>query len=146
MQTIDDWDLSSYLHASNNRAAIIALRLVSMFAVLRTFEQDRDLSNRVESIEASKSDLIAGLWLADTFVKHAIRLFHILPKTSDKNGKGERPHIFFEALPDKFETAEAVEVAKKLDIPERTSKRWLSDWNEKYIKRIKRGFYEKMPA
>ncbi|MFH5885438.1 hypothetical protein ACG2F4_14090 [Halalkalibaculum sp. DA3122] len=88
--------------------------------------------------------MIAALWLADTFIKHAIRLYHILPKATDVDGKGERYRHFYLALPEEFETSRAILVAEGLNIPERTAHRWLSALTGEYLTRIKRGYYKKM--
>jgi len=144
MQLIEDLDLSSYLHASNNRAAILALRMASMFVVLRTLRKNPVILETATSIQPGQSDMTAALWLADTFIKHAIRLYHILPKATDVNGKGERYRHFYLALPEEFETSRAIEIAEELNIPERTAHRWLSSLAGEYLTRIKRGYYKKM--
>ncbi|NBC05545.1 MAG: DUF3987 domain-containing protein [Bacteroidetes bacterium] len=138
MQKIEDLDLSSYLHASNNRAAVLALRMASMFTVLRTYESNPDHVQGATSLTPSQPDMIAALWLADTFIKHAIRLYNILPKATNTDGKGERYKQFVAALPKEFQTSEALEMAEQLDIPERTTKRWLNNF-----KRVGHGRYEK---
>lgn len=143
MQIIEDLDLSTYLHASNNRAAVLALRMASIFTVLRANGADSHSIVMKEKLTPTEADMNAALLLADNFIKHAIRLYYILPKAEDSDSRGERYKKFLTALPQKFETAEAIEIAENLEIPERTAKRWLS--GEKIIKRIKRGKYEKMP-
>ncbi|MDR8390678.1 hypothetical protein NC796_06000 [Aliifodinibius sp. S!AR15-10] len=59
-----------------------------MFTVLRTFRQNPVSLETATSIKPSQSDMTAALWLADTFINHAIRLYHILPKATDVDGKG----------------------------------------------------------
>jgi hypothetical protein len=141
MQIIDDLDLSKYLHASNNRAAVLALRMASMFAVLRAYETNPDKIEGAEYINPENADMVAALWLADTFIKHAIRLYNLLPNATDTDGKGERFTEFLKALPGEFSTADALGIGEALEIPERTVKYWLS--NETRIKRKERGHYAK---
>jgi hypothetical protein len=141
MQIIEDLDLSSHLHASNNRAAVLALRMASIFTVLRAFEEDANRLTFEDSLTPTAADMKAAILLADNFIKHAFRLFYILPDSGDSNAKGERFNKFMAMLPDKFETAEAYKIAESLEIPERTARRWLS--NESSLKRIKRGYYKK---
>lgn len=143
MQVIEDLDLSSHLHASNNRAAVLALRMASIFSVLRANEEDGHRLVMEESLTPTAADMKAAILLADNFIKHAIRLYYILPKSEDSDAKGERYKEFVSMLPKQFETAAAYKVAESLDIPERTARRWLS--NENNLKRIKRGHYEKRP-
>ncbi|HKK45647.1 MAG TPA: DUF3987 domain-containing protein [Balneolaceae bacterium] len=141
MQIIEDLDLSSHLHASNNRAAVLALRMASIFAVLRANEDSPNRLAGEDSLSPTMADMKAALSLADIFIKHAIRLYYILPKSDDSNTKGERYKKFIVMLPNKFETSDAYEVAESLDIPERTVRHWLSTADE--FTRIKRGHYEK---
>ncbi|MEX2605505.1 MAG: DUF3987 domain-containing protein, partial [Gracilimonas sp.] len=141
MQIIDDLDLSKYLHASNNRAAVLALRMASMFAVLRTFEANPERIENAESVTPQNADMVAALWMADTFIKHAIRLYNLLPKATDTDGKGERFKEFLKALPGEFSTADALKIGEGMGIPERTIKYWLS--NDGRIKRLERGSYAK---
>ena len=141
MQIIDDLDLSKYLHASNNRAAVLALRMASMFAVLRTFEANPEHIQSAVSITPDEKDMVAALWLADTFIKHAIRLYNLLPNATDADSKGERFTDFYNALPGEFSTADALRIGEAMDIPKRTIKYWLS--NDKKINRIERGSYSK---
>jgi hypothetical protein len=141
MQIIEDLDLSSHLHASNNRAAVLALRMASIFTVLRAFEEDANRLTFEDSLTPTAADMKAAILLADNFIKHAFRLFYILPDSGDSNAKGERFNKFMAMLPNKFETAEAYKIAESLEIPERTARRWLS--NESRLKRIKRGYYKK---
>lgn len=143
MQAIEDLDLSSYLHASNNRAAILALRMASLFAVLRIFEENPMQIEQANRITPNSSDMISAIMLADVFIKHAIRLYNILPNATNTDGKGERYNKFLKALETEFLTSDALSEAKNLNIPEGTVKRWLSDNDD--IKRIKHGLYRKTP-
>lgn len=117
-----------------------------MFAVLRTFRKNPVTLETAPSIKFSQSDMTVALWLADTFIKHAIRLYHILPKVTDVDGKGERYRHFYLALPEEFETSKAIEIADGLNIPERRAHRWLSSLAGEYLTRVKRGYYKKMSA
>lgn len=142
MQIIEDLGLSSHLHASNNRAAIIALRLAMIFTVLRANDEDPNRLVMEKSLTPSTPDMEAALLLADIFIKHAIRLYHILPEAKTNDSKGERFQNFLAKLPYKFTTAKAVEVGEQLNIPERTVKYWLS--NDENINKERYGHYAKM--
>lgn len=138
MQIIEDFALSPFLHASNNRAAVLALRMATMFCVLRRWEDSPDTLKQATNLTPGDDDIFAAIYLADTFIKHAIRLFHILPKSEAIDGKGERYTAFIAALPDEFTTGEAIQIATSMDIPERTAKRWLNS-----LRRIGHGRYKK---
>lgn len=142
MQHIDDTGLSELLHASNNRAAIIALRITSILTILRAYETDHNKLDKV-SITPDSRDVKAGITLGKMFVKQAINLFELLPNNSGTdNSRGQRYVNFIKVLPPRFETKEAVEVGKKLEIPKRTVYRWLNDSNE--LKKVKHGVYAKL--
>lgn len=141
MQTIEDLGLSKYLHASNTRAAVLALRMASIFAVLRTFENNPKRLNS-ESITPTESDMFAALLLASTFFENAVRLYQILPKAETQDNKGDRYLQFIAKLPDEFTTSQAINIADAMQIPESTVKRWLAVENQ--FNRIKHGYYSKV--
>ena len=141
MQIIENLGLSKHLHASNNRAAIIALRLSMIFTVLRVNDEEPGKLAFSEKLTPTKQDFTAALELADTFIKHAFRLYYILPN-ADNDSKGERFKNFLSLLPSEFETADALLVGEELNIPERTVKYWLS--NDNNINKVKYGHYAKM--
>jgi hypothetical protein len=52
---------------------------------------------------------------------------------------------FLQRLPDRFETAEAKEIAQEDEIPERTCEKWLRDLVDgPNLEKIKRGLYRKL--
>jgi hypothetical protein len=141
MEVIQELGLSDYLHASNNRMPIIALRLTSLFTVLRLNDSRPEDIEELNEVTPTREDFTAGLYLANTLTEHAVRLFYVLPE-SDSNPKGKRFEEFCSVLPTKFETADALLAGEELNIPERTIKYWLS--KDESFTRIKRGEYKKM--
>jgi hypothetical protein len=141
---IKELRLTSTLERVNRNTAVAVLKIASVFAVLRAFEQDSDLLKDNEAVTASDSDVIASLWIADTLLKHAYRIYQEIPDKITENVRGERYQKYFSVLPPVFKTDEAVEIASKLNIPERTAKRYLSALvKEKKLLRMKRGTYQK---
>ncbi len=138
MQYIKDMDLSPHLHASNNRAAVLSLRLTIIFIVLRTYSTNPQQLEDADCLTPTNRDITAALFLAYNFITHAIRLYQILPKATDTDSKGQRYKQFVAALPNEFKTAEALGIAENLDIPPRTAERWLGDFT-----RIGHGHYRK---
>jgi phage terminase small subunit len=150
LEIIRELNLSDALQLANQRAAIQTLKMCAICTVLRTFEAEPSLIERAEAITPSEADMIASLWLADTYLKHAIRLYqrvpeHRSPTLTTDDAKGERYRRFLEILPAKFETASAIEIGQTLDVPVRTAKRYLKTLlKESRIKRVRRGEYEKI--
>jgi len=141
---IKELKLTSTLETVNRNTVVAVLKIASVFTVLRTFEQDSDLLKDHEALTASDSDVIASLWIADTILKHAYRVYQEIPDKNIENVRGERYQKYFSILPPVFKTEEAVEIASKINIPERTAKRYLSALiKENRILRIKRGTYQK---
>lgn len=141
MEIIEALDLSTHLHASNNRAAVLALRMASIFAVLRADNDDAHRLVMQESLTPTQADMNAAILLADNFIKHAIRLYYILPNSKDSSSKGKRFSNFLKSLPNEFSTSDAVDVGEKQGIPERTVKYWLS--NDSNIEKVRYGHYAK---
>ncbi|REL38692.1 DUF3987 domain-containing protein [Rhodohalobacter sp. SW132] len=144
MEIIEELGLSGELQVINQKAAIYTLKLAAIFAVLRVYEYD-PVSVDGEYLTPSDDDVIAALWIADTCLKHAIRLYEIIPGKEDVDARGDRYLKYHNVLPATFETAEALELAEKMGIPERTAKRYLNGLlEEKKVARVRRGLYEKI--
>lgn len=144
MDIINELGLPDELHSVNRKTAIYTLKLASIFTVMRSFYDDPG-SLKGEYLTPHDDDVIAALWIADTCLKHAIRLHEILPGSNATDARGARYLKYYNILPGKFETADALEVADKMDIPPRTAKRYLNSLiDEKKVSRLKRGLYKKM--
>ncbi|WP_185958193.1 DUF3987 domain-containing protein [Fodinibius sediminis] len=145
MELIEALGLSRHLHASNNRTGVIALRLISILVVLQVFEDDPDQLKLEQSLTPSDADVTVALTLAETFIEHAIRLYHILPKSEPASDpRGRRFTEFYRSLPEEFTTGEAVQIGAEceLAVPERTVKEWLPKDDDKFIK-VAHGKYKK---
>lgn len=143
-QIIKELKLTTMLDRVNRNMAVAVLKMTAIFAVLRAGEENVDLLSENEALTANNSDVIASLWIADTLLKHAYRVYQELPEKNTDNIRGERYQKYFFMLPAVFKTVEAVEVASKLDIPERTAKRYLSALTkENKLLRMRRGTYQK---
>lgn len=144
MEIINELGLPDELHSVNRKTAIYSVKLAAIFTVLRSFYDDPG-SLEGEYLAPQDDDVIAALWIADTCLKHAIRLHEILPGSTDTDARGVRYLKYYNVLPGKFETADALELAEKMDIPPRTAKRYLNSLiDEKKVSRLKRGLYKKM--
>lgn len=144
MNLIEELDLTQNLQIANENAVVNTLKLVSIFTITRVYlDQQIDL-NSVDVLSPNDHDMIAALWLTDTFMKHAIRLYQNLPVMRKESYRGNRFNRFFGTLPAIFDTSEAVEIAAMLSIPDRTANRYLSELIEKNkLIKLKRGVYKK---
>ena len=144
MNLIEELDLTQNLQIANEKAVINTLKLASLFTITRVYlDQQIDL-NSVDVLSPNDHDMIAALWLTDTFMKHAIRLYQNLPVMRKESYRGNRFNRFFGTLPAIFDTSEAVEVASMLSIPDRTANRYLSELLEKNkLIKLRRGVYKK---
>ncbi|MEX2601696.1 MAG: DUF3987 domain-containing protein [Balneolaceae bacterium] len=147
MQIIEELDLPGFLHLSNRRAALLTIRFITIFSLLRSYDDDSNALKHLSSVTPDESDMIAALWLVDTCLKHAIRLFRLIPEPSaetETDAMGERFHHYYSLLPIRFETSRAVEVAERINIPPRTAKRYLARLTgEGLLIRLQRGVYKK---
>lgn len=145
MEIIEELALPPELKKANYKAAIYALKLTAIFSVIRRFESGEDGFAGREFITPDDDDVIAALWIADTCLKHTIRAFEQLPIEAQPDAKGDRYHKFYNVLPPEFETYEAVEMANKMNIADRTAKRYLNTLiDEHKLTRIRKGQYEKV--
>lgn len=147
MEILNQLEQPEDLYLSNELMAIQAVRMISMFTVLRSYESGTEQLEQVESVQPGHSDMVAALWLADTFMKHTIRLYERLPERKNRvvSRRGDRYQRFLAVLPQQFETSDAVGIARRLDIPVRTAKRYLRVMlDENQLERVRHGVYRKL--
>ena len=88
--------------------------------------------------------------LADTLIYHSAAMVNMLnepqsPTPSEPTHRNTKAAGLFDLLPDRFTTAEAVEIGKELELKEVTVKTRLVEWvKEKRLKRPKIGQYIKV--
>lgn len=140
MQYLDENEFQKHLHASNNRTALIALRMATILTVLRCFENDPALLRTAASLTPSDTDMLCAIQLAKVFIGHAVRIYQSLPTAEPCPKKSDLRKRFEESLSDEFTTQEAMEVANKIDISERTAKRWITQ----SFRKISHGLYSKL--
>jgi hypothetical protein len=121
---------------SARRGAIIAFRLAMQFAVLRWIEMNgltafAELCKQETAvIDATDEDVNCAVLLAKTFASHAHKLSSLLPQTAHAVSSPKTSvSRFLDALPEDFETREAVNIGAKLGIDQRRTV-------ERYLKRL----------
>jgi hypothetical protein len=145
MEFIEELALPAELKKANYRAAIYTLKFTIIFSAIRWFESDPSRLTDSDYLMPADDDVIASLWIADTCLKHTIRAFEQLPIEAQPDAKGDRYNKFYNVLPPAFETSEAVELANKMNIADRTAKRYLNTLiDERKLTRIRKGKYEKV--
>ena len=88
--------------------------------------------------------------LADTLIYHSAAMVNMLnephtPESAEPIHRNTKAAGLFDLLPDRFTTAEAVEIGKELELKEVTVKTRLVEWvKEKRLKRPKIGQYIKV--
>jgi hypothetical protein len=73
-------------------------------------------------------------------------MFTNLPKQNNQTPfkKGDNKKLFLDALPDKFQRKEAIEIGLKFDLKDRSVDSFLKSCIGKYLIQPKTGFYEKI--
>jgi hypothetical protein len=124
LQAVKQRGVPKTLHPNVKRAGLAALRIASIFALLRLDERAIDVSG-AKSIEISEGDLHGGLYLAFSYFSHALRVADVMETTDNQKGLHEGHKEYLEALPEgAFDTKDADRIAKDLGINERKARRW----------------------
>ncbi|MGM9796720.1 MAG: DUF3987 domain-containing protein [Parabacteroides sp.] len=140
------------------RLALECYRITMVLTALRR------LSKRLETGEClfdedeqalccDDRDFHIALTIIGCLVKHTVRVYEVFSKTqknpfkeTDKKN-AEQVQKLYTTLPNgcEFTTAEAVEIAQRLQIPERTAKRYLSQMVKDYkvLDQLRQGVYQK---
>lgn len=125
MLQIKEENLDGYLHSSNKRLAIIAIRIATIVAVYRAYEKGQGEALKEKHLLITDEDYQVGQLLATNHFNHAVRLYHQLPKVSVDSQSGKRLNQFYELLPDSFQKKEANFMAMNLKFTPRTATNYL---------------------
>jgi hypothetical protein len=123
------------------RLGIILYRFCMIFTAIRKFK-DNDYH---KEIYCADIDFETALTLTKTYIQHSVIMFTNLPKQEGQSTfkSGSNKKQFLDALPSKFQRKEAIEIAKKFNIGERSVANFLKSCLDKYLTQSKTGFYEK---
>ena len=156
--TDEQWDrfnpiFSSFLEQINTfvsedalsivkRLGLILYRFCMIFTAIRKFATN----DYHKEIYCSDIDFETALTLTKTYIQHSVIMFTNLPKQGEQGPfkSGENKKKFFDALPNKFQRKEAIEIGKKFDIGERSVGNFLKSCLGKYLTQPKTGFYDKV--
>lgn len=155
--TDEQWDrfnpiFSSFLEQINTfvsedalsivkRLGLILYRFCMIFTAIRKFATN----DYHKEIYCSDIDFETALTLTKTYIQHSVIMFTNLPKQGEQGPfkSGENKKKFFDALPNKFQRKEAIEIGKKFDIGERSVGNFLKSCLGKYLEQPDYGFYRK---
>ena len=156
--TDEQWDrfnpiFSSFLEQINTfvsedalsivkRLGLILYRFCMIFTAIRKFATN----DYHKEVYCSDIDFATALTLTKTYIQHSVIMFTNLPKQGEQGPfkSGENKKKFFDALPNKFQRKEAVEIGQKYDIGERSVGNFLKSCLGKYLTQPKTGFYDKV--
>jgi hypothetical protein len=124
------------------RLGLILYRFCMIFTAIRKFT-DNDYH---KEIHCADIDFETALTLTKTYIQHSVIMFTNLPKQGEQGpfNAGSNKKLFLEALPSKFQRKEALEIAKKFNIGERSVGNFLKSCLGKYLEQPEYGFYEKI--
>jgi len=145
MIELEDEGMSRYLQSSNQRIAVITIRIAAILCVIRNvFEVDLKILNK-PGICITDADLKAGIRLANNFFDHTKRLFQMLPKADSLQSKGVSFKLFYYKLPQQFQTNEAYLYGFEVGVSKRTVRNYLSSLvNEGLLLKTEHGTYNKV--
>ena len=127
--------------ATVRRLGLIAFRIAMVLTSLRILES----GDMTTPLVCQDNDFNSALEICRTLVKHASKVFTDLPEDAPLAKKKNQRELFLEKLPQFFNRQGYLEVAKSLDIADKTAEGYIS----KFVKsglvfRLKQDSYEKM--
>jgi hypothetical protein len=143
---------SSYLQQINTFVSEDALSIVKRlglilyrFCMLFTAIRKYTANDYHKEMYCSDLDFKTALTLIDVYLQHSVIMFENLPKQEEggvfKSGSNKK--MFFDALPSSFQRKDAVELAKKFNISERSVATFLKSCLVKYLIQPEYGLYSK---
>jgi hypothetical protein len=156
--TDEQWDrfnpvFSSFLEQINTfvsedalsvvkRLGLILYRFCMIFTAIRKFVTNE----HHKEVYCLDVDFETALTITKTYIQHSVIMFTNLPKQGEQGPfkSGENKKKFFDALPNKFQRKEAIEIGKKFDIGERSVGNFLKSCLGKYLEQPDYGNYRKI--
>ncbi|MFN5183534.1 MAG: DUF3987 domain-containing protein [Bacteroidota bacterium] len=131
--------VSEDLASTSKRLGLILFRVSMVITSLRYFDNAEASSNFV----CNDEDFEIALSIVKSYIDHAVFIFKELPKNATVTDQILKS--FFDALPNKFQRKEAISIAQKLSIAERTADLYLSKLESfKWLKKPRSGQYTKI--
>jgi hypothetical protein len=124
------------------RLGLILYRLCMIFTAIRKF----DANDYYKEVYCSDIDFDNAIELTKIYLQHSIIMFTNLPKQDEQGSfkSGQNKKHFLDALPNKFQRKEAIELAKNFNIKERSADNFLKSCLGKYLEQSGFGNYIKI--
>jgi len=113
--------------ATVRRMGLIAFRISMIFSALRILETG-DTSTQVICEER---DFQAAISMVRVLVKHSSKVFNELPEDEKPPSRKNRKQKFLEALPKNFNRQKYLEVAKALNVADKTAEGYITEFAKK---------------
>lgn len=110
--------------ATIRRLGLIGYRFCMLFSALRILETG-DISNK---LVCEQRDFNTALEMIKVLIIHSSKVFSELPEEEQKPTRKNRKEKFLYALPKNFNRQKYLEVAKKLNIPAKTSEGYITSF------------------
>lgn len=127
--------------ASVRRLGLIFFRIAMVLSTLRIFET-AELPSPLycEDIDFDNAKL-----MINTLLQHSKKMFLYIKSNNPDMSVDNLKNRFFEQLPDEFSRQQAIDIAKTLEISERTADKYLKSFIGKFLeKSITYGHYKKV--
>ena len=123
------------------RFGLILYRFCMIFTAIRKFTE-KDYHKEVYCLDV---DFETALKLTKVYLQHSIIMFNNLPKQGEQGPfkSGQNKKQFLDTLPNRFSRKEAIELAKKFNMSERTVDSFLKNCLGNYLQQPEYGMYEK---
>ena len=130
------------LFSSVFRLGVIAYRVAMTLSIMRHYENNK--SSTSKEIACNEDDFLNAIDIVKVLNHHSKRVESLLSYKSKTSDLGYK-YIFLNGLPKgKFKKEDALKIAKKLKIADRTAARRLKEYEEKgLLKKISKGSYFK---
>jgi hypothetical protein len=128
--------------ASVRRLGLITFRMAMILSVIRLAEAEQALSSE---LFCKDIDLECSFSLVKTLLLHTIKIFNQLKKGGKTRSFKQNKANYYEKLPDAFDKSKAMELARYLEIKEKTAENYLSQFiQEGILERIEHNSYRKL--
>ena len=126
-------ELGASFHASVVRMGITAMRILMILSALRAEETDSLTAS--SPLYPTDADFRTAVLIAGKLILHTADSFTQIRGDQTPALPASRSSVqrttFLAQLPEKFTTAECVELSKQVGIPQRTVEYWLRNWTDK---------------
>lgn len=139
------------LDAFVKRLGLVTFRIAMVLTVLRHADQQPAFCPLDEPLVCTDTDFQTAITIADCLINHTVQVYKNLLPHNDviigNSGRSMNPQEqrLYHSLPTVFKTAELIEIAQKIGIPQRTAQRYLGNYINEFnlMTRVSQGNYSK---